>query len=208
MKLRKGFLWTAAGAGVYAAAAAALRPLYLNWGTTEQERADLLPGDQLMDFASSTRAVTIDAPVHEVWQWLVQIGQDRAGFYSYDWLERLVLAGIHNVDRVVPEWQKLEKGNVIRLAAQKVYGDRPLLRVAEIEEGRYFVLEGWGAFILRPLGANTTRLIIRSHGRNKPGWQRAIDMLFFEPAHFIMERKMLLGIKARAEAGAKASAAA
>jgi uncharacterized protein YndB with AHSA1/START domain len=180
-------------------AMAAVRDWLFNWGTTPDEEFDFLPGDELAERITSTRAVTINAPVEEVWKWLVQIGQDRAGFYSYDVLERLVLADIHNVDRIVPEWQELEAGDTVRLASKRVYGDVPLLRVLAIEPCRYLVLERWGAFILRRIDDHTTRMIFRSHAEERSLLRRFADFLFFDPVHFMMERRMMLGIKERAE---------
>lgn len=175
------------------------RPWHTRWGTTDDEIRKALPGDELApNGAACNHAITIHAPVSEVWKWLVQIGQDRAGFYSYTALENLMLAGMHNADRVVPEWQTLRKGDFVRLASAKVYGDGPLLRVVAIEPEHYLVLQGWGAFVLEPIDEKTTRLVIRSHG-TKPIGGRTINFLFWEPAHFIMERGMLRGIKRRAE---------
>lgn len=177
----------------------AVRDWFFNWGTTPDEEFGYLPGDELAERITSTRAVTINAPVEEVWKWLVQIGQDRAGFYSYDALERLALADIHNVDRIVPEWQKLKTGDTIRLASKRVYGDGPLLRVLAIEPNRYLVLERWGAFILRRIDDRSTRMIFRSHTEDRSLLRRCGDFLLFDPVHFMMERRMMLGIKERAE---------
>lgn len=183
----------------YVAVLAIFRRYYVQWGATDEEVAQPLPGDELMDHASANHAITIHAPVETVWPWLVQIGQDRAGFYSYSFLENLVLAGIHNANRVVPAWQHLKAGDTIRLGSKKVYGDSTLLPVGALEENHYLVLKGWGAFVLQPVDDHTTRFIIRSHGR-KEGWlNRILLFLLFDPIHFIMERRMLLGIKQRAE---------
>ncbi|MFD2247386.1 hypothetical protein [Pontibacter ruber] len=190
---------TIAVIGVYALAVAALRPWYLRWGATEAEVKQPLPGDELMHHPSAHHAITIQAPVEAVWPWLVQIGQDRAGFYSYTWLENLVLAGIHNTNQLVPEWQDLKAGDKVRLGSKKVYGDITLLPVAALEPYRHLVLQGWGAFVLQPLDAHTTRLLVRSHGQRRSTLKRITDFLFFDPIHFVMERRMLLGIKERAE---------
>lgn len=195
-------LAVAAGAfGTYSLLLAATRPWHRRWGASEAEVAQPLPGDELMEYAACNHAITIEAPADRIWPWLVQIGQNRGGFYSYTWLENLVRADIHNSDRIVSRWQKLRKGDFIRLASAEVYGDRPLLRVADIEPNHFLVLEGWGSFVLEPVDEHATRLIIRSHGRKSTLMQRLIGFYFLEPAHFIMERKMLLGIKQRAELG-------
>jgi hypothetical protein len=183
----------------YAGALIALRPWHTRWGATDNEVREHLPGDELApNGAVCNHAITIHAPVSEVWNWLVQIGQDRGGFYSYTWLENLFLCDMHNADRIVPDWQNLQKGDYVRLASKKVYGNVPLLRVAALEPEHYIVLEGWGAFVLEPIDTRTTRMIIRSHG-TKPMGGPLLNFLFWDPAHFIMERGMLRGIKRRAE---------
>ena len=183
----------------YVAVVAALRQRYINWGTTIDEQLQPLPGDELMHYASANHAITINAPVTIVWQWLVQIGQDKAGFYSYSFLENLVRADIHNADRIMPEWQHLKAGDTIRLGSKKVYGDTTLLRVAALEENHFIVLESWGAFVLKPLDEERTRLLIRSHGRKLSWMNKLLAYLLLDPIHFVMERGMLLGIKQRAE---------
>lgn len=185
--------------GVYAVLLAATRPWHRRWGATDEEVAMALPGDEISEGAAANHAITIDAPIEDVWPWLVQIGQDRAGFYSYSWLENLVGADIHNSDRIVPEWQFLTEGDRLRLASAKVYGDRPLLTISHLDPGRSFVLKGWGAFVLNPIDRHTTRMIIRTHAVSRSGLMRLFEFFIGEPAHFIMERGMLLGIKRRAE---------
>ncbi len=185
------------------------RPWQLNWGTTPAERAAWLPGDDLVHDANyrMDRAIVIDAPADSVWPWLVQIGQDRAGFCSYDHLERLFGADIHNADRVHPEWQVRQAGELVR-AVQPDYlggrfGSELAWRVAGVVPGRAIVLRRWGAFVLVPVDANTTRLHIRLRGEGTPSFFSSqlapADLLVFEPAHFIMELGMLRGIRRRAE---------
>src|SRR5688572_12875066 len=124
--MKKAKVMTSAlAAGVaYVAAIPILRRWYTKWGAATEEIQARLPGDEFMHHVGSTRAVTIDAPVEEVWQWLVQIGQDRGGFYSYDWLENLIAADIHNTDHIEPKWQTLNQDDRVRLASKKLYGDR------------------------------------------------------------------------------------
>jgi hypothetical protein len=184
----------------YAGALIALRPWHSRWGATDEEVAEQLPGDEFAPRgAVCNHAITIEAPVSEVWRWMVQIGQDRAGFYSYSWLESLFLADIHNADRIVPEWQQLKVGDFVRLASKRHYGDAPRCRVLALEPNHYLVLERWGAFVLRPVNENAARLIIRTH-KGDPLGGKLVNFFFWDLAHFIMERKMLLGIKQRAEA--------
>src|SRR4051812_17955969 len=95
-----------------------LRRWALIWGATPTELRHEWPGDELSPQAVeiSTRAVTIDAPMQQVWPWLVQIGQDRAGFYSYTWLENLFRCAMPRVDHIVPEWQDRTGGDTVWLA--------------------------------------------------------------------------------------------
>jgi hypothetical protein len=205
--MRKSVLGGAALTAVGAGAAAyvyAVRPWHLKWGATEREACESLPGDELVPHPNveATHAVTIEAPVKEVWPWLVQIGQDKGGFYSYTWLENLVGCHMRNAGRIMPEFQQLRVGDAVRL-----HPKAPPLPVLICEPPKALVLGSntdspgtWG-FYLKEVGEDTTRLIVRGRGEWKPSplsWLGAY--VVFEPAHFIMERKMLLGIKQRAEA--------
>jgi uncharacterized protein YndB with AHSA1/START domain len=192
---------------LYVTCALALWPVYRLWGSQPSEFALALPGD------SSDRrpglelqhAVTVNAPPEAVWPWLVQLGQDRAGFYSYDWLERAFGADVHNVTEIRPEWQQRQAGDRVRATQANylggVLGEDLGWTVTDLEPGRAMVLQHWGAFVLRPTEDGRTRFIIRTKvgdSGTKP-WTAALDMLAFELPHFIMERKMMLQIKALAE---------
>ena len=189
----------------YLGAVILTRPWHTRWGSTEAELVAALPGDDLVPNAHYTtqHAVTIQASPEEVWPWLVQLGQDRGGFYSYDWLERLVGDDIRNADRIHPEWQTLREGDLVRAAQPDylggVFGRDIGWRVVRVEPQRVLVLGGWGAFVLEPV-AGGTRFTVRTRGAGEPNVMLApFGLLVFEPAHFIMERRMLLGIKERAE---------
>lgn len=170
-----------------------VRPWLLRWGATEHEAHQPLPGDDRVPhpWIESTRAVTIDAPSDAVWPWLAQIGQDRGGFYSYEWLENLAGCEMHNADRIHPEWQRRAVGDLVPLHPQAG------LKVTLFEPGRAIGLEGWGAFVLEPIDEQRTRLLARS--RSPRSWPAFVLAPVGEVPHFIMERKMLLGIKDRAE---------
>ena len=209
---RVGQVVTFAGLA-YVAVAIATRPFHSRWGSTDAELHAALPADDLVPdpHYRIQRAVTIHAAPADVWPWLVQLGQGRGGFYSYDWLERALGDEIRNADRIHPEWQTLREGDLVRATQPGYLGGRFGTdigwRVVRLEPERVITLAGWGAFVLQPDG-NATRLIVRTRGAGKPNVALApIGALLFEPAHFIMERRMLLGIKARAEGRIRAAGA-
>ncbi len=211
---RKGFNPTlieeglgAAAIGITVLLSPLLRPWYSRWGATEAEVGKALPGDDQVPnpVLETTRAVTIQASAEGVWPWLVQMGQGRGGLYSYERLENLVGCGMRNADRILPEHQHLEVGDKFRLSQSD---STPAMEVLAILPGQAIIVGGdnpptsW-AFVLDPIDDKATRLIIRyrqdfekSFG-NVLGWR-----VFTEPISFWMERKMLQGIKARAEAAA------
>ncbi len=220
MKIRRMALLALAGYGVYLAL---LRSRHLHWGADEEDEFRSLPGDDLVPYPklNTTRAVDIQAPASDVWQWVVQIGNGRGGLYSYDWLENLFSLNFHSADRVVPELQRLKVGDTVSLAPENgmplavVAIDPPhvlVLRTGEsqspVQPGDYFQgqIAGTWAYILEDVSPGESRLIVRWRADWRPS---AAAWLFnhfvLEPAHFIMERRMLLGIKERAEAAARTS---
>jgi hypothetical protein len=193
----------------YVAAIALMRPVALRWGTSAAEREAALPGDEVFPGSATYRidhAITIHASPSAIWPWLVQLGQDRGGFYSYDWLERGFGADIRNADRVHPEWQNRAIGDTVFATQRGYFGGRLGAlgwRVNALELDRVMGLETWGTFVLRPVDSTTTRLIVRTRGDAAPGLRSfvfaPVDVFVFEPAHFIMERAMLRGIRDRVE---------
>lgn len=201
-----------------------LRPWMQDWGATASERAETLPGDDIVQDVMShhTRALTIDAPPEVVWPWLIQIGDRRAGFYSYDWVERFVFPGTvhyvertHSATRIHPELQHVRVGDRINTGSiGKLSLGSP---VTVLEANRAFVMGTW-AFILRPLPDGRTRLLVRERDA---GWFRLaaprrsgvlravaglVDYVAAEPLHFVMVRRMMLGLKQRAEGSTPATA--
>ena len=196
---------------VYAAVVMVMRPVFVQWGTTPEERRSpwretrFIHGMRLI--ASTTRSRFTRRP-SATWPWLVQLGQDRGGFYSYDWLERSFGVRIKNADRIHPEWQQRAVGDTVVATQASYLGGRFGTlgwRVNALEPERVIGLENWGTFVLVPVDSNTTRLIVRTRGAGGSsalGFVFApIDVFVFEPAHFIMERAMLRGIRDRAERG-------
>jgi hypothetical protein len=175
-----------------------LRKPVLTWGATNAEAKARLPGDELLEEADgvATRAITVAAPPEKVWPWLAQIGPSpRGGAYTYDWIENLLGLDMHSVDRVLPEFQHPQVGDTIG------YGPNHM-RVERVEPERVLAWRSqdgnwvW-TFVLEPTGEGT-RLISRNRFR-LPTLAARLGMLPMEPASLLMERKMLLGIKQRAE---------
>lgn len=178
-----------------------VRPWYMQWGTTEQEVALPLPGDRFIPTGAvvSTRAITIQAPADHVWRWVVQLGQGRGGFYSYSWLENLFAADMHNVNEILPELQQLRVGDRLALMRNGEQSPVTSVDVTGLEPGRTLVLgEGW-TLALVPLDGQTTRLIVRYPWVVDGPANALYYYPIFEPAHFLMESGMMLGIMARAE---------
>lgn len=195
-----------AAAGVAALYRSHVRPWIYTWGARPDEVAATLPGDDLTEPGGprTTRAVTIDAPRQDVWPWLVQIGEDRAGFYSYSLLERGVGADVHNADVIHPEWQQLQVGDTVWLAHR--YGPDASQIVAAVKPRSHLVLVSpadyqrlqrgekatgsWSFVLRREVGG--TRLLARGCGG-------AVGRFWFDIPHFVMEQKMLRGIAKRAQ---------
>jgi hypothetical protein len=173
------------------------RPI-LTWGATPEEAASRLPGDELLEDADgvATRAITVNAPAEAVWPWLAQMGPSpRGGAYTYDWIENLLGLDMHSVDRVLPEFQHPKVGDTIGLGSNPMrleLADPPHALAWRSEDGNWV----W-AFVLKENEA-TTRLISRNRFR-LPTPAARIGMLPMEPASLLMERRMLRGIKERAE---------
>jgi hypothetical protein len=193
MNLRRPSPLALFGTAATALYAVAIRPWHLRWGAEPEDEHRDLPGDELLpeEGTKILHAVTIDAPVEEVWPWLAQLGQDRGGFYSYEWLENLAGCEMKNAERIHPEWQHRELGETVDL--HPAGG----LRVSVFEAGRALGLEGWATFVVEPAGADRSRLIAR--GGVPRGLGAVAYGVLMEIPHFLMERRMLLGIKARAE---------
>lgn len=185
----------------------AMRRAVLTWGATEQESASRLPGDELLEEADgvATRAIEIQAPASAVWPWLAQMGPaPRGGAYTYDWIENLLGLNMHSVDRVLPEYQHPQVGETIGYAPNRMRLERvePEHVLAWRSEDGNWV---W-SFVLRQTNGST-RLISRNRFR-LPRLIDRIGMAPMEPGSLVMERKMLLGIKQRAEKLATSNATA
>jgi hypothetical protein len=195
-----------------------LRQWALSWGATADELACVWPGDELSPAATeiATRAITIAAPAEAVWPWLVQLGQDRAGFYSYTWIENLFRCVMPRVERIVAAWQTRRRGDTVWLARPDRYNGNARQTVVLLDPPHVLSLAspadwqrilrrepsagGNWTFIVLPVDLMTTRLVVRSRGPAAPSLARRLfRMGIFQPAHFIMERRMMLRLKCLAE---------
>jgi hypothetical protein len=214
-----------AGAAATSAYALVIRPWHLSWGCTPGEIDRALPGDDIVPRPrlNATHAVTIQAPAGMIWPWLVQIGQGRGGFYTYDWLENLFGLNIHSANSVLPYLQQLTPGDIIPLepggtgipVAELVPQQALVLggRMDHDSPGFYppealppgsYMAASW-TFYLHPVDAHTTRLIERMRmDWDPPSVKNSLfTHVLLEPASFVMERGMLLGLKRRVEASLK-----
>jgi hypothetical protein len=220
-----GLILAGVGAGAAAVAAYAwvIRPWTLRWGATNSEVAMALPGDDLLEFPklNSTHAITILARPGEVWPWLTQIGQGRGGFYSYDWLENMSGLDIHSADRLLTEYQDIRVGDVVPLAPSGfglpvtfVDPEQTLVLHGDTRQGSGeiqiplkpgdYLATSW-VFNLFERVDGATRLVVRFRADWASLPQNAVFYrAFVEPGAFLMGRKMLLGIKERAERLAQA----
>lgn len=178
-----------------------LLPWMDRWGATDEELAASLTGDELVPNPriSYTRAVTVNAAPEQIYPWIVQLGADKGGMYSYTWLESLIQCPQTNADRIHEEWQDLKVGDKVLMCKSDM---PPGYEVAIIEPNRVIVMghqtdgiwsDVW-QFVLVPQDDGTTRLVLRSRDA-KEGWMWDV----IRPGEFVMMSRMMLGIKERAE---------
>lgn len=187
-----------------------LWPWMRTWGATQAEDEATLPGDDLVANPNlrSTKGISIQAPPEVIYPWLLQIGVDRGGMYSYDWLENLFGLNVHTTDRIVPEYQNVQIGDFWRFTPKDyALNPGPGLYVRRLIENEAVLLcfgleskpeetcfDSW-QFVLRPQADGSTRLLLRSNMAIEP--ELPIKLTYF--VQFIMERKMLLTLRDRAE---------
>lgn len=192
-----------------------VRPWYLSWGADASIARAYLPGDALLwqGAARETRAITIHAPADAVWPWIAQIGQDRAGFYSYTVLENLAGYEMRNLDFLLPAIQHWNADDKLWMYSPEKLGGIGQAPLAIYEPGHALVFytrragtaltdppDGTWAFVVQPIDSVTSRLVTRARARGTLSLLgAAFDRSIFEPVHFVMERKMMDGVRARAE---------
>ena len=196
-----------------------LRQWCLRWGATDAELKSAMPGDDLMPDAptpGATHAITIHATPDKIWPWLMQIGRDRSGFYSYTFLENVIGCDMPRVERLVPEWKPRTVGETVWFCDPKRYQGQGKMIPAVVDPNHALALvltndwkrleaggrahDGLWSFTLIPMQNGQTRLIARARGANPSSLTgRLLGRLFWEPAHFVMEQKMLRTIRDLAE---------
>jgi hypothetical protein len=209
----------AALAGLLVFFLAVVRPWYLRWGATTVETARALPGDDIVgpDAGQETRAITIGAPIDVVWPWLAQLGQDRGGFYSFDVLENLVGCQMPTIDVLRPDHQNWSVGDRLWMYPPNRADGVGFATLRAYVPGRAMGFgthmtgtsmdapdNGSWSFVLEPLGPATTRLLVRGRGTSARSLLASgFDRSIFEPVHFAMERRMMIGLKEIAETGSR-----
>jgi hypothetical protein len=185
-----------------------------HWGLDAAAAARQLPGDELVPAPrwSWTHGIEIDAPPASVWPWIAQLGADRGGFYSYQWLENIAGCDLQNAESIHSEWA-ISEGDALVL-----HPKMPPLAVVALERGRFFVVhapadaaaraagKSWAEaswlFLVEPIGEGRCRLLSRYRCATSDdlATRLAYGPTVLEPIGFAMDRRMLLGVKARVEA--------
>jgi hypothetical protein len=181
-------------------------PLYrrwhLRWGATDEEVAAAMPGDSILQHSAyrATRAISIPADPETVWAWLVQVGADRAGWYSDDLLDH---AGLPSSRTLVPDWQAVTVGTVVAMSRRVPAPEGSYFRVASFQTARWLLWrksDSTWSWRLTPEGPGATRLVTRVRARYE--WRNPMAALFgmvlMELGDFAMMRRMLLGLRDRA----------
>lgn len=186
-----------------------IRRIYNTWGTVDNEAQWMLPGDELVPHprVSATRAIIINAPHEQIFPWLMQMGKARGGLYSYEKLETFFGMHFSASEELLPEYQRLKVGEGVTQS----FGLMPPFKVEQIQpdtalilrfappEGKQTPAGSW-VFYLRPITSVQTRLIVRTRLEYSPNpINFAFWRLLLEPVHFIMEERMLRGIRERVE---------
>jgi hypothetical protein len=192
---------------VFAVYLISIRPWHRTWGASKAESSRPLPGDGLVASPNyeTTRAVTIKAPPEMVWPWLVQMGNGRGGLYSYDWIDRTlnILDG-PSADHILPQHQDLKAGMDIPLGSGPGWPvaslDPKSSMVFDIRQPGIHITWSW---LLSPTQDGRSRLLLRTRGRlDIPLYMIPLFSLL-DVGEFVMVRKMLGGIKQRAEGGSQ-----
>jgi hypothetical protein len=175
----------------------AIRPSYFHWGATTDEVQSEFPVEEFIspNRIVSIRAINIQAPKENIYPWIAQTGQNRGGFNSYYWLENVFGAKMVNAETIHPEWQQPQPGDTVYYGRKQGYG-----LVSLVKPNEYYSLQGW-TFYLHSIDSQNSRLLIRypSMEVRQSGFAQFYYYGLFESLHFIMETRMMMGIKQKAE---------
>jgi hypothetical protein len=191
------------------AASPLLRPWHMRWGTAHAEVSGPMPGDDIVPRArfNATRAISIARPQQDVWPWIVQLGYRRAGFYTYDLVDN---AGERSADRIIDAYQDVKVGDLIPMFHES-HGLAIAYRVDSFQVNDWMLWvhrpheddppDSTWSWRLTPLPGGATRLVTRM--KQDYRWRTprlaTFNLILMEFGDFAMERRMLKGIKARAE---------
>lgn len=200
--LRRLLVFLLVGIVVSIIAVRLLTPWMDRWGATDDEIRESYPGDELVQSPKRfvNHAVTVAAKPEQIFPWLLQMGADKGGLYSYTTIEKLIGCPLTNASRIHPEWQDLKVGDLVKMCPHDPAP--PPYIVAQIIEPRALVLghkengkwvDLW-QFVLTPTTDGRTRLLLRTRTMMVGGMWEVIH-----PVVFLMERGLLLGVKERAE---------
>jgi hypothetical protein len=185
-----------------------LRTSLMHWGSNNKEVGRYYVGDSVLlqpDY-ENTLAITIDTPPSAVWPWVVQMGLNKAGFYSFTWLENIFGCELHNADRIHPEWQNTQPGDYEPVCASAEKNKMNGWTIMAVIPNKSMVYKSsadasWMmGFYIDSVGENRSRLITRMrYIAPKQFWLYITDKAWMEWAHCVMQRGTLIGIKKRAE---------
>lgn len=179
-----------------------IKPVITTWGATQQETSRPMLGDNNTQTIISTRAMTINSPKTDAWRWLNQLGADRNGFYSYQFIEEALGYKTKKYNILTNTTPDLTPNDIVRGSIDETSSLIPYnFPVLAVKPEQAFALDNWGSFELIEIDPNTTRLIIRTQEAIANNLSNKIKSYITAPFHYLMERKLLLGLKARAETG-------
>ncbi len=171
-----------------------IKPVIIQWGATQEETSMSMIGDTPDLEITSTRAIVINAPKDIVWKWLMQLGANKKGFYSFD----MITQNLENKNQSI--FEDFKVGDIIYGSVEKENSSSSYtFKVLSLKAKESFVLENWGTFLIKSISDKQTRLIIRTQAT------RGVDLLtsfknqVMIPLHFIMERQMFFGLKFQSE---------
>jgi hypothetical protein len=185
-----------------------LRSLLMHWGSTTIERNKYYPGDSIVPAPGmmTTIAITIDKPPSAIWPWIVQMGLNKGGFYSYTWLENMFGCKLHNANTIHPEWQNTREGDIEPVCSAALKKQMPGWVVVTLIPNEAFVYKitsdsTWTmGYYIDSINTSQSRLITRMrYNSRKTFWDQIVDKVWMEWAHCIMQRGSITGIKERSE---------